>query len=71
MKKLLVLAIAAFVFSSCNKIYECNCVSVSGLENNMTYQTNQRAHAKRLCDDWQTRIRTAIEGQSETTCTLK
>lgn len=72
MKNVLILAVAAFIFASCNKVYECNCSDpATGEENQMSFQTNQQSHAERLCDDLQTRTRDAIPEKSGYNCTIQ
>lgn len=70
--KLFILAVAAFIFASCNKEYACNCSNpATGEENQMVFRTNQESHAERLCDDLQTRTRNAIPEKSGYTCTIQ
>ncbi len=72
MKRMLLLAMATVVFASCSKEYTCDCVDPETNETNqMVYQTNKKAHATRLCDDWQSRTRTAIPTKNKVTCTIQ
>ena len=58
--------------TSCAKEYTCDCVDPETSETNqMVFLTNQKAHATRLCDDWQSRTRTTIPTKSKVTCTIK
>lgn len=72
MKKVLILAVATVVFASCTKDYTCNCTDPATDETNqMVYKTNKESHAKRLCDDWAIRVRTAIPEKGSYECKLK
>lgn len=72
MKKILVLAVASFIFASCNRVYDCKCSDpLTGEENQMSYQTNSKSHARRLCNDWETRVNTAITDKERVSCVLQ
>lgn len=72
MKKMLFLAMATVVFASCSKEYTCTCVDPeTNEEDQMIYYTNKKSHATRLCEDWESRITTAIPTKSATTCSIK
>ena len=72
MKKFLIVAAASVVFASCTKDYTCSCTNPGTTETNeMIFKTNRKAHATRLCNDWETRTRTAIPEKSEYDCKIK
>lgn len=72
MKKFLILAAATVIFASCTKEYKCECSDASSTEKSeMTYWTNQKSHAKRLCEDWATRQRSVFPEKEKLTCTIK
>jgi len=72
MKKLSIMAFATLIFASCSKDYTCDCVDPKTKETNqMVFKTNKKAHAYRLCDDWATRVRTAIPEKNTYDCKLK
>lgn len=72
MKKVLILAVATVMFASCTKDYTCNCTEpVTQETNQMVFKTNKESHAKRLCDDWAIRVRTAITDKSAYDCKIQ
>lgn len=72
MKKLLILAATTVIFASCTKEYVCECNdSISEEKSEMTYWTNQKSHARRLCEDWASRQRSVFPDKDKLTCTIK
>ena len=72
MKKVVILAITTVVFASCTRDYTCSCVNPKNNETNqMIYKTNRKAHATRLCNDWEGRISTAIPDKSGIECKIQ
>lgn len=72
MKKFIAIALVSVVFASCSKNYDCNCTdSSSGEENQLTFRTNSKSHATRLCDDWSQRQKAAVPDKKDVVCTIK
>lgn len=72
MKKFVILAIATVAFVSCRKEYVCECSDPATAEKSeMTYLTNQKSHASRLCEDWASRQRSVFPEKDKMTCTIK
>lgn len=72
MKRFIILAAATLAFASCTKDYTCECVTPETNQTiEMPYKTNRKAHASRLCSDWQGRQRSAVAGQENVTCKIK
>lgn len=71
MKKFLVIAASVLIFSSCTKDYSCDCASeTTGVTDQLTFKTNRKSHAERLCNDYANNIRNSVTDQEDYTCDL-
>ena len=71
MRKFLYVAAASVLLTSCVKEYKCECeVTATGETNQMLFRTRNKAHATRLCSDYETRVKDAVVARKTYTCKL-